>query len=244
MDGILQGARSPLATGRGALLRARQYVELLPYLHPRGKSAVNIGLGAGIVPQALRAYGIDVESIDVNPALVELARTTLGYDGTVHVGDGRAFLKRMPARYDFVILDAFRGEVLPAHLVTREAFAEARARLAEGGILCVHLIGRPRHAVTAALSATLGAVFPHLLAAHAGVENELQDLYLLASDRPLRVPPHRELQAFGWLGNEIFEPPPGGIVLTDDLNPIENLNEPLARALRASASAPPPSRVP
>ncbi len=235
VDGILQGARSPLAIGRSALLRNRQYMELLPYLHPRGRRAVNIGLGMGVVPRMLEAYGIDVESIEINPAIVELASTVLGFDGTVRLGDGRVVLRHLPGLYDFVVLDAFQGEVLPPHLVTREAFEEAREHLEEGGILGLHLIGRPQHPATAAIAATLASVFPHLLAVRAGVEDELQDLYLFASDAPLAVPPFDELTAAGWMGNEIFEPPPGGRVLTDDHNPIERLNESQARALREAS---------
>ena len=97
------------------------------------------------------------------------------------------------------------------------------------------LIGAPGHATTAAVACTLRSSFEHLLAVRAGLGEELQDLFLFASSAPLDVPSHPELERAGWLGNEIFEPPADGIVLSDDLNPIDALNEPVARALRRAS---------
>ncbi len=57
----------------------------------------------------------------------------------------------------------------------------------------------------------------------------LDDLFLLASDAPLRWPPHPELAACA-----PFEPP-AGPVLTDDESPLDRWNEPLARVLRAAS---------
>jgi spermidine synthase len=244
VDGILQGAGSPLAAAPGSLLRARQHAGLLPWLHPRATTALQVGLGAGVLAKGLQAYGIEVESVEANPALLRLAREALGYDGVVHLDDGRRFLRLADRRFDLVLLDAFQGEALPAHLVTREALALARERLAPGGILYLHLIGRPAHAVTASVAATLRAVFPHVLATRSGVEDELQDLHLFASDVPLRVPPAPELLALGWRGDEPFDPPAGGLVLTDDRNPIDRMNEPLARALRRASRFPRTGRTP
>ena len=235
VDGILQGTESPLTVGPGSLLRGRQYLELLPFLHPTGRRAVQVGLGSGLVARVLETYGIEVESIDVHAALVDLARSVLGYEGRVHVGDGRVELRRMTDRFDFVVLDAFHAEVLPAHLLSQEAFLEAKTRMREGGVLALHLIGRPEHVVTSCVYATLGSAFTHRLAVRSGVDDELQDIYLFASDARLRLPAYPELAAAGWIGNEVFRPTGGGAVLTDDRNPLDSLNEPLARALRAAS---------
>ena len=65
------------------------------------------------------------------------------------------------------------------------------------------------------------------------------DLFLLASDAPLLVPPHPDLLAAGWLGNEGFEPPASEVVLTDDRNPLD-LKE---RTDRAAVAVVEPRRV-
>jgi spermidine synthase len=238
MDGIAQASFSPLAVGRGSLLERRQYVELLPFMRPLGRSALDVGLGGGLVARALSAYGIEVESVEVDPVLLAFTRGALGHTGVVHLGDGRVVLRRMERRWDFVVLDAFRGGSPPSHLLTREAFGEARERLEAGGVLCLHLIGRPGHAAVAAVARTLGEVFAERLCLRSGHGEELADVFLFASDDPLVVPPHPELAAAGWLGNEAFAPPVGAVVLTDDRNAFDVLNEDVARALRRASRRP------
>nr|MDJ0975186.1 fused MFS/spermidine synthase [Planctomycetota bacterium] len=195
-----------------------------------------VGLGGGLVSGTLAAYGIEVETIEVNPGLVDVMRERFGYDGVVHVGDGRAVWRRLDRSYDFVVLDAFQGESLPAHLLTREAFVELHGMLEPGGVVCVHLIGTPAHDAVAAVASTMRSVFAHVRAVRSGAGDELQDLFLFASTRTLEVPPLRVLRRAGWLGNEWFEPnEKGAAVLTDDRNPLDVLGEPLARALRRAS---------
>jgi hypothetical protein len=231
VDGVVQGAVPVAALGRGTLLRARQWVEVLPYAHPRGRRALAVGLGAGVFQRVLAEHGVATVTIEVNPDVVDVVRRHLGFDGEVLVGDGRARLRDLDGPFDFAVLDAFQGESLPAHLVTREAFEAVRARLAPGAIVCLHLIGRPQHRVTGAVAATLGAVWPSVLALRGGAADEIQDLWLLAADRPVVIPPHPDLVGAGWRGDEAFAPP-GGPVLTDDRNPIDLWSAPLAQEVR------------
>ena len=74
----------------------------------------------------LAAHGIDVTSVEVNPALVDVVRDGLGFRGPVLVGDGRAVWRRLRPAYDLAILDAFQGETLPGHLLTQEALRGSR----------------------------------------------------------------------------------------------------------------------
>lgn len=236
IDGVRQAGLAPLSRGPGALLRARQYVELLPYLHPGATTGLCIGLGGGQVSAMLARYEIDVHSVEINPVVVEVARERFRFTGPVEVGDGRAVWRRLDRRFDVIVLDAFQGESLPAHLVTREAFEELAARLGPGGVLCLHLIGRPTAPPTAAVARTLASVFPHLLAVRAGVDDGLQDLFLFASSAALVAPDAPDLRAAGWIGNEVFEiDTRDAPILTDDRNPIDVLNAPLAAALRAAS---------
>ena len=58
------------------------------------------------------------------------------------VGDGRRILRSAGEKYDFIVGDAYRGlRNIPPHLVTKEFFTEARARLAPGGVFMLNLIG-------------------------------------------------------------------------------------------------------
>ena len=97
----------------------------------------------------LATYGRDsdhFDMIEINPAVIDIAQTHFTFlsdsRATIrtHLGDGRLVLERMDrARFDLLVLDAFSSDAIPAHLLTREAVQLYRHRLAEGGILAVHV---------------------------------------------------------------------------------------------------------
>jgi spermidine synthase len=106
------------------------------------------------------------EVIELDPAVVELARRHLGLRRSpglrVRVGDGRALLARRAAgSADAVLVDAFVGARVPRHLVTREALADL-ARVA--GLAAVNVVDSRPLRDAAAIAAGLDAAFPYVLA--------------------------------------------------------------------------------
>jgi len=107
-----------------------------------------LGLGAG----ALAAYGQAGDTIrlyEINPLVVDLARSQFTYLADtpakvdVSLGDGRLSLEREPgARFDLLVMDAFSGDSVPVHLITREAFAMYFNRLKPGGMVAVNISNR------------------------------------------------------------------------------------------------------
>jgi spermidine synthase len=109
-----------------------------------------IGLGAGTIA-ALGQLGDTVHFFEINPAAVDFARhyfTFLsGSPATIEItlGDARLSLERElrdPAAqhtYDVLAIDAFSGDAIPVHLLTREAFALYWQALREDGVLAVHV---------------------------------------------------------------------------------------------------------
>jgi spermidine synthase len=58
-------------------------------------------------------------------------------------GDARVSLtSEPPQRYDVLIVDAFSGDAIPAHLLTVEALEVYRRHLAPGGIVAFHVSNR------------------------------------------------------------------------------------------------------
>ena len=107
-----------------------------------------IGLGAGTLAAYARAEDT-CRFYEINPAVIQVAYKEFRYlrecRGKVEVvpGDGRLSLAREPAReFDILVLDAFSGDSIPTHLVTREAFALYFSRLEPGGILVVHVTNK------------------------------------------------------------------------------------------------------
>jgi hypothetical protein len=109
-----------------------------------------VGLGVG----ALAAYGRAGQRFtfyEIDPEVVRIARDTGWFTyltdtpATVdyRVGDGRLELADTDDRtYDVLVLDAFSGDAIPVHLLTAEAFALYRTRLADGGVIAVHISNR------------------------------------------------------------------------------------------------------
>jgi hypothetical protein len=104
-----------------------------------------IGLGTGTVA----AYGNPGDTIrfyEINRAVEDIARAHFTYlaDSPAFTemvpGDARVSLAaEPPQRYDVLIVDAFSGDAVPAHLMTVQALEVYRRHLAPGGILAFHV---------------------------------------------------------------------------------------------------------
>jgi SAM-dependent methyltransferase len=115
----------------------------------RGAKRVGVlGLGVG----TLAAYGRagDVYRFyELNPDVTEVARGRFTFldDSAAEVdvvpGDARLSLAaEAPQRYDVLAVDAFSGDAIPTHLLTREAIALYRRHLAPGGVLAINVSNR------------------------------------------------------------------------------------------------------
>jgi spermidine synthase len=111
----------------------------------RAKNVGVIGLGAG----TLAAYGEAGDTMrfyEINPLVEPVARNLFTYlrDSraavTVVEGDGRAMLGREdPHEFDVLVVDAFSGDAIPLHLLTREAMEVYRRQIAPGGVIAFHV---------------------------------------------------------------------------------------------------------
>ena len=197
------------------------------------EAALCIGLGVGIVPRELLHDGARVDVVEINPAVVPVAKNF--FDCPVEklnltIGDGRQFINNCGQKYYAVILDAFLGDSSPSHLMTREAFGAMRRVLKPDGVLVINSFGSfepGRDFFTASLDQTLKRVFRSVRIHAAGNGNVL----FVASDQPeLKIlnppdfaqvhPACRNLVADAFA--QTPEPnPPSGIVLTDNYNPAD-----------------------
>jgi spermidine synthase len=213
-----------------------------------------IGMGIGIVPRELARDGVRVDVVEINPAVVGLARKYFDLDPgefELSIGDGRWFVNQSRERYDAVILDAFLGDSTPSHLMSREAFTAIRNVLEPDGVLVINTFvdfGARRDFFGASLSRTLASVFPSVRVHGAREANTLfvasprQDLSILHEPDFGRVHPaalHDVREAF----STTWEPDPlAGILLTDDYNPTDYFDaanrEKLRRALALSMRSP------
>jgi hypothetical protein len=111
----------------------------------RAKNVGVIGLGVGTVAAYGRA-GDRIRFYEINPLVEPIARSLFTYLGdsaaaiSVVGGDGRTSLSReAPQGFDVLVVDAFTGDAIPLHLLTREAMEEYRRQLAPGGVIAFHV---------------------------------------------------------------------------------------------------------
>jgi SAM-dependent methyltransferase len=104
-----------------------------------------IGLGAGTTAVYGRA-GDRFTFYEINPLDIQLAKQQFSFlsdsPSTINIieGDARLSLEREPPQnYDVLVVDAFSGDSIPVHLLTREAFQLYFQQLKPSGVLAVHI---------------------------------------------------------------------------------------------------------
>ncbi|MEA2708351.1 MAG: hypothetical protein QOF78_952 [Phycisphaerales bacterium] len=171
INGVIQGEMDP-QTGRALFNPDRlDYIHNLHLLahshHPRAKRALQLGLGAGLVPKELARRGVGVVAIEIEPRMVDLARNhfDLPPDVDVRISDARTFLRNDPEKYDLIFLDTFASESTAWYLLTKEAFEEMRDRLNPGGRLIINTVAyaSPDKPGLARVETSVLAAFPEAI---------------------------------------------------------------------------------
>ncbi|WP_371376436.1 spermidine synthase [Thalassotalea aquiviva] len=112
--------------------------------NPEPKSVLIIGLGGGTLSNTLlRLYpDITIDNVEIDPAIIRVAKEYFDFKQSKKVKaiaqDGRIFIKRamrQNKQYDLIILDAFNGEYIPEHLLTKEFLQETDSLLSAQGVL-------------------------------------------------------------------------------------------------------------
>ncbi len=149
-----QGERSLFENGSHVAtthdrLTAEENVHYALLAHPLPRRVLLIGGAAsGAIEEALKYPGLLVDVVEPDPAVFDLVRSFFPdaaaaiRDPRVRVlaGDARRLVRTSSERYDVIIVLA--GEpysLLVNRYFTADLFADARARLAFGGILCLSL---------------------------------------------------------------------------------------------------------
>jgi hypothetical protein len=115
---------------------------------PRPARVGVVGLGVG----ALAAYartGDQFRFYEINPLVIEIARRGFTFlrdsEGQIEIaaGDARLTMQREPPQnYDVLAIDAFTGDAVPVHLLTREAIGVYLRHLRADGILAFHITNK------------------------------------------------------------------------------------------------------
>ena len=120
-------------------------VSLASYVHAiyglirqtEARDVLMIGCGGGTLGTMLFRAGLKVTIVDINPAAFALAQRYFDLPDEIvcHVADGGDYLQSETRVYDTIVLDAFHGDRIPAHLQSLAFFQCVRSRLRRHGCL-------------------------------------------------------------------------------------------------------------
>jgi SAM-dependent methyltransferase len=182
-----------------------------------------IGLGVGTLATYARP-GDYYRFYELNPMVLELARREFTFlkDAAARVevvlGDGRLSLEREPdQQFDVLVVDAFSGDSIPVHLLSREAFQLYFHHLRPGGVLAVH-VSNTALDLTQVVGKTVQSLGKASLRIHAAPDSGIdrsESEWILATDRPELLQQPRLLAAAS-----PSRPAPGLLVWTDDYSTL------------------------
>jgi hypothetical protein len=124
-----------------------------------------VGLGTGSMACHARA-GESFRYFEIDPVVVRIASdpskfrflSECGGADNIVLGDARLTLPEERQEFDLIVLDAFSSDVVPVHLLTREALSQYLGRLKQGGAIAFHISNRylELESVIAEVAATHG----------------------------------------------------------------------------------------
>ena len=162
-----------------------------------------IGGGGFTYPVSLARRGVAVCAVEVDPAVVAIARRYFGLADAerlrgengrrllrVVVDDGIAYLERCRTTFDACVLDVYRGLEPVGEMASPETLALVKAHLATAGVLVVNAVAsKDDDRGLEAWANGLLARFAHVceIPASWGLDAYWQNSVLCASDAPLEL---------------------------------------------------------
>ena len=204
---------------------------------PELRTALVLGIGAGMLPMRLAGHGVDITTVDIDPASLRAATEVFGFDPAkvrARQADARAFLRACNGGYDVVVVDLFHGDGVPDYLVTRDFFHDLKRCLGADGIAVFNTFADLDHPrAYAHFLTTLRSELPFIVLYRPdyGIATHINS-FVVAGVRPLPVPvsvdlAHVPLRHANTLSAMLREPQPlnqqlleHGRVITDASDPV------------------------
>ena len=220
----------------------------------KNPSMLILGAGGYALPRYLRATWPDsrLEVVEIDPGVTQAATEAFGLDRgaareTIRM-DARGYVDRLltsqrtgktPQRYDFIYEDTLYDYAVPFPLVTKEFNDKIAGLLAEDGVYMIHLVDTPTEGrLLGAVVNTMRETFPHVcvIAGQADVRTPCGTSVVVAAKRPLDPQAildercgHLRFSVLNSSQVDDLKERCGGMILTDDYAPVENLLAPVVR---------------
>lgn len=108
-------------------------------------SVLVLGLGTGTFPKQLKYFfpKSRVDGVEIDEKVIGLAKEYFDLrdeEVTIHINDGRVFLKeKTTGKYDLILIDAYHDITIPFHMTTKEFYSEVKEHLKPEGILVLNI---------------------------------------------------------------------------------------------------------
>jgi spermidine synthase len=205
------------------------------------KSMAIVGLAAGTTARqaSLVFPNIYIDGFEIDPKIVEVGNLYFGMDLPmldVFIQDGRWGLAHSERQYQVISVDAYRPPYIPWHLTTREFFRIVHDHLTEDGVMVINIGRAPNdrrliNSLASTIRLEFGSIqvidipgtFNSILFAS---KNQITAANLAANFDSLLVSNDTHpllLETIQVTLSSLQPEPPGDVVFTDDLAPIEGI---------------------
>jgi len=130
------------------------------------KDILVVGLGGGTLPLTYNSLlpEANITAIEIDESVSKVARDYFGFKTSDKIKlvekDARVYVKRAQRKehkFDLIVLDAFNGDYIPEHLMTKEFLEEVQSLLSDDGVLVANTFSSSK--LYDHESATYAAVF-------------------------------------------------------------------------------------
>ncbi len=122
------------------------YMTLLDSLIPVAESKKNallLGLGGGLLGNVLIQKNYSTDAVEIDDRIIDIARQYFYLDKKVNTfrQDARYFLNKTKKKYDVVVIDLYRAEEPPSHVLTKESLNHLKQNLNKDAIVYINWHG-------------------------------------------------------------------------------------------------------
>ena len=170
------GFQQSEADNNGVSLASYIHAIFALILQSKAPKILLVGCGGGTLATMLARADKNVTVIDVNPASFPLARQYFALPDSVRcqIADGKTFLRTNAQIFDAIVIDAYHGDRIPAHLKSFRFYNLVRERLSQRGALFANVhVGHAFDCRVDRIAECMSMVFPdvRLLDSRAFIEH-------------------------------------------------------------------------
>lgn len=108
-----------------------------------GKNALVLGLGGGVTSNLLVKKGYKVTGVELDERIIDVAKKYFNLNQNVNAvcDDARHFINHSDKNYDLILVDIFKAEEQPSHVITIESLKKVKEMLSKSGSLIINWHG-------------------------------------------------------------------------------------------------------